>query len=143
MNISVIGTGYVGLVTGVCLAEVGHTVTCVDKDINRINKLNDKINPLYEKGLDELLLKNIEEKRMQFTIDYKKACRNSNVFFVGVGTPEQEDGSACLDYVYAAVGEILDNISNDALIVIKSTVPIGTNEKIEEYINENNKSTLK
>lgn len=143
MEICIIGTGYVGLVTGVCLAEVGHNIICVDKDINKINKLNDQISPLYEEGLEELLIKNVERKRLRFTVKYEKACKDSKVFFIGVGTPEQEDGSACLDYVYAAVKEIIENLSNDALIVIKSTVPIGTNEKIEEYIRENNKSNYK
>ncbi|OOM77949.1 UDP-glucose 6-dehydrogenase YwqF [Clostridium puniceum] len=142
MKMGIIGTGYVGLVTGICFADIGHEVICIDKDKDKINKLKDGICTIYEPGLEALLLKNVGNK-LHFTSEYKEGCKDRMVLFIGVGTPELEDGSACLDYVYEAVREIIDNINNDALIVIKSTVPIGTNEKIEEYINENNRSSYK
>lgn len=143
MKICVVGIGYVGLVTSVCLAEKGHNVIAIDKDIQKINKLNKKVCPIYEKDLEKLLIKNIENKNLEFTTEYRKACDNASIIFIGVGTPELEDGSAFLDYVYEATKEIINNINRDVLIVVKSTVPIGTNDKIEEYIKHNNKSNYR
>lgn len=137
MKIAVAGTGYVGLVTGVCLAEVGHSVTCIDIDENKINLLKKGISPIYEPGLDEKIKRNFEEKRLDFTIDFKNVYKESNVIFVAVSTPEREDGSANLDYVFQVCKEISENIEEDCLVVIKSTVPIGTNDKVEEFLREN------
>lgn len=132
MKIAVAGTGYVGLVTGVCLAENGHNVTCVDVDENKVNIMKQGISPIYEPGLSELMKKNID--RLTFTTDYKSAYADVDVVFIGVGTPEKKDGSANLNYVYTVAQQIAESITRDCVIVIKSTVPIGTNDKIEDFI---------
>ncbi len=137
LKIVVAGTGYVGLVTGVCLAEMGHNVTCVDVDAAKVNKMKSGISPIYEPKLQELLIKNYEEDRLDFTIDYKTAYKDVDVIFIGVGTPEKEDGSANLDYIYIVARQIAQNITKDCLIVVKSTVPIGTNDEIERFLKEN------
>lgn len=133
-NITVAGTGYVGLVTGVCLAEVGHSVTCVDNIQDKIDLLNKGISPIYEPQLDELIVKNAQAGKMAFTTDYESAYAQSDVIFIGVGTPENEDGSANLNFVYTVARQIAENIQRDCLVVIKSTVPIGTNDKVEVFI---------
>jgi UDPglucose 6-dehydrogenase len=133
-NITVAGTGYVGLVTGVCLAEVGHSVTCVDNIQDKIDLLNEGISPIYEPELDYLIKKNAQADKLFFTTDYKNAYANSDVIFIGVGTPENEDGSANLNFVYTVARQIAENIQKNCLIVIKSTVPIGTNDKVERFI---------
>lgn len=135
MKIAVAGTGYVGLVTGVVLAEIGHHVTCVDVDKKKIELLKKCISPIYEEGLEDLMKKN--KNKIIYTLDYKKAYKNAEVIFIGVGTPEKEDGSANLEYVYDVCKQITENIECDVIVVIKSTVPIGTNEEIEKYLNEN------
>lgn len=134
MNIAVAGTGYVGLVTGVCLAEHGHVVTCVDVDQEKVEMMSKGISPIYEPGLDELMLKNME--KLNFTTDYAKAYQKAEVIFIGVGTPEKRDGSANLGFVYEVAGQIADSIEHNCVIVVKSTVPIGTNDKIEAFIKE-------
>lgn len=134
MNIAVAGTGYVGLVTGVCLAEHGHMVTCVDVDQEKVEMMSKGISPIYEPGLDELMLKNME--KLNFTTDYAKAYQKAEVIFIGVGTPEKRDGSANLGFVYEVAGQIADSIEHNCVIVVKSTVPIGTNDKIEAFIKE-------
>lgn len=136
MRIVVAGTGYVGLVTGACLAEVGHKVTCVDIDESKVNKMKKGISPIYEPDLEELLKKNYEAKRLNFTTDYAKAYKNADIVFIGVGTPEREDGSANLDYVFTVTKQIAENIEKDCLVVVKSTVPIGTNDRVEEFLKE-------
>ena len=143
MKIVVAGTGYVGLVTGACLAEVGHNVTCVDIDENKVAMMKKGISPIYEPGLDELLERNHNEGRLDFTTDYISAYKNADIVFIGVGTPEREDGSANLDYVFKVCEQIAENIENDCLVVVKSTVPIGTNDKIEEFLKENVKNKVK
>ena len=137
MKIVVAGTGYVGLVTGACLSEVGHSVTCVDIDDKKVEIMKKGISPIYEPGLDGLLKRNFDEDRLNFTTDYKNAYKNADVVFIGVGTPEREDGSANLDYVFNVCKQIAENIENNCLVVVKSTVPIGTNDKVEEYLREN------
>ena len=137
MKIVVAGTGYVGLVTGACLSEVGHSVTCVDIDERKVEIMKQGISPIYEPGLDELLKKNFKLGRLDFTIDYKNAYKDADVVFIGVGTPEREDGSANLDYVFNVCKQIAENVENDCLVVVKSTVPIGTNDKVEEFLKEN------
>lgn len=142
-NITVAGTGYVGLVTGVCLAEVGHTVTCVDNVQEKIDLLNKGISPIYEPQLDELIVKNSKDNNLSFTTDYESAYANSDVIFIGVGTPENEDGSANLNFVYMVAQQIAENITRDCLVVIKSTVPIGTNDKLEVFIKSHLKHDVK
>lgn len=137
MKIVVAGTGYVGLVTGACLAENGHSVTCVDIDQNKVEMMKKGISPIYEPGLDELLKRNHEEGRLDFTVDYKNAYKDADIVFIGVGTPEREDGSANLDYVFNVCRQIAENVTHDCLIVVKSTVPIGTNDRVEEFLKEN------
>ena len=134
MKIAVAGTGYVGLVTGVCLAEHKHEVTCVDVDEKKIEKMQQGISPIYEKGLPELMKKNMD--RLTFTTDYKNAYADAEVIFIGVGTPEKVDGSANLKYVYTVAKQIAESVERDCVVVVKSTVPIGTNDKIENYIRE-------
>ncbi|EOU1888154.1 UDP-glucose/GDP-mannose dehydrogenase family protein [Clostridium perfringens] len=142
MKIVVAGTGYVGLVTGACLSEVGHNVTCVDVDEKKVEIMKKGISPIYEPGLDELLERNYKEGRLDFTTDYKNAYKNADIVFIGVGTPERADGSANLDYVFTVCGQIAENLENDCLVVVKSTVPIGTNDKVEAYLKENVKDGI-
>lgn len=141
MKIVVAGTGYVGLVTAVCLSEIGHNVTCVDVNEKKINMLNEGKSPIFEPVLEELMLKNKE--RLKYTLDYKQAYHNADVIFIGVGTPEKKDGSANLSYVYQVAKEIANNVEHDTIVVVKSTVPIGTNKKIERYLKENLKNNVK
>lgn len=143
MKIVVAGTGYVGLVTGACLAEVDHNVTCVDIDENKVEIMKQGISPIYEPGLDELLKKNYKDGRLNFTTDYKNAYKDANVVFIGVGTPEREDGSANLDYVFNVCKQVAENVENDCLVVVKSTVPIGTNDRVEMYLKENVKPGIR
>ena len=143
MKITVVGTGYVGLVAGVCFAEKGHNVICYDINEEKINTMKKGISPIYETGLQELMRKNNEAGRIQYTTDYREAYRDSDFIFIGVGTPERADGSANLDYVYEAALQIAQNIEKDCIVVIKSTVPIGTNDDIEKYIRKNLKNNIK
>ena len=142
MKIVVAGTGYVGLVTGACLSEIGHNVTCVDIDENKVTMMKEGISPIYEPGLDELLKRNYNEGRLDFTTDYKNAYKDADIVFIGVGTPEREDGSANLDYVFEVCKEIAENIENDCLVVVKSTVPIGTNDRVEAFLREHVKENI-
>ena len=141
MKITMAGTGYVGLVTGVCLASLGNEVTCLDVDEEKIEMLKSGKSPIYEPGLEELMIENKE--RLNFTINYKKAYKNAEIIFIGVGTPERSDGTANMDYVHTTVKQIAESIENDVLVVIKSTVPIGTNNEIEKFLNENVKKGIK
>ncbi|MDP0489181.1 MAG: UDP-glucose/GDP-mannose dehydrogenase family protein [Fusobacterium sp. JB021] len=142
MNITVIGTGYVGLVQGVIMADFGHNVTCVDIDIDKINSLKKGEIPIYEPSLKELLHKNILRKNIKFTTDIKEAIDESDVIFIAVGTPPAMDGSADLKYVLNVASEIGENLKKYTVIVNKSTVPIGTGklvkEKIRKKLNERN-----
>lgn len=135
-KIAVAGTGYVGLVAGVCFAEVGHQVTCVDIDENKINLLKKGISPIYEEGLEELMRKNYAAGMIDYTTDYKTAYKNADAIFIGVGTPEQPDGSANLNYIATAARQIAESIEKDCLVVVKSTVPVGTNDKVEQFIKD-------
>lgn len=141
MKVAVAGTGYVGLVTGVALAHIGHNVTCVDVDKNKIDIMKSGKSPIYEEGLEELMNENKE--RLTYTTDYKMAYKDADVIFIGVGTPERIDGSANLDYVKTVVRQIAESIEKDVVVVVKSTVPIGTNDKVEEYLKKNVKKGLK
>lgn len=141
MKLSIAGTGYVGLVTAVCMAEKGHYVTCVDINEEIIHTLNQGKSPIYEKDLETLMEKN--KDHIVYTTDYKKAYKDAEVIFIGVGTPEKKDGSANLTYVYSVVDQIAETVNNDSIIVVKSTVPIGTNDKVEKRLNENKKSHVR
>ena len=143
MKVAVAGTGYVGLVAGVCFAEKGHNVICVDVDEEKINKMKKGICPIYEQGLEELMKKNYEAGRVDYTTDYKIAYKDADFIFIGVGTPERPDGSANLDYVYNVAKQIADTVEKDCIVVLKSTVPIRTKDKIEKYIRENLKNKVK
>lgn len=135
-KISVAGTGYVGLVAGVCFAEVGHQVICVDIDENKVETMKQGISPIYEAGLEELMQKNYAAGRMHYTTDYATAYKDADAIFIGVGTPEQPDGSADLSYIATVARQIAENIEKDCLVVVKSTVPVGTNDKVEQFIKD-------
>ncbi|OAS88179.1 MULTISPECIES: UDP-glucose dehydrogenase family protein [Metabacillus] len=137
MKIAVVGTGYVGLVTGTCLSEIGHTVMCIDIDQNKVNKMREGISPIYEPGLDELMIKNIEEKRLFFTTNHSEGFENVDVIYIAVGTPEREDGSANLSFVEQVAKDIASHIEKDVIVVTKSTVPVGTNDWIKSVIQNN------
>ena len=143
MKVVVAGIGYVGLVTGVCLAEKGHNVICVDINTDKIEMMKNGKSPIYEPGIEELMNKNYKNKRLNYSNDYKKEYKDADVIIIAVGTPEKNDGSANLDYVYEVVKQIASNVNKDCIVVIKSTVPIGTNDEIEKYLNENKKSNCK
>lgn len=133
MYVAVAGTRYVGLVTAVCLADKGHKVVCVDIDQEKIDALHlTGKSLLYEKDLDELLRSN--QERLTFTTQYKAAYANADVIFIGVGTLERSDGSADLSQVYNVARQIAESAEKDCVVVVKSTVPIGTNEKVEAIL---------
>lgn len=134
MKITIIGTGYVGLVAGTCFSEMGNNVYCVDIDNGKIENLKRGIVPLYEPGLEELVIKNYENKNLIFTNNLKEALDNSDICFIAVPTPMADDGSADLHYVFNVVEEIGQKISHDLVVVNKSTVPVGTTARIKEII---------
>lgn len=135
-KIAVAGTGYVGLVAGVCFAERGHDVICVDVDEKKVELMKSGVSPIYEQDLEKLMRKNYKEGRLDYTTDYKKAYQQADAIFIGVGTPEQPDGSANLSYIATVSRQIAENIEKDCLVVVKSTVPIGTNDKVEQFIKD-------
>lgn len=136
MKIAVAGTGYVGLVAGVCFAEKGYDVTCVDVDEKKVEIMRQGISPIYEEGLQELMKKNNAEGRLHYTTNYKDAYKDADAIFIGVGTPEMPDGSANLSYIADVSRQIAETIEKDCLIVVKSTVPVGTNDKVEQFIKD-------
>ena len=136
MKISVIGCGYVGLVSGVCFADSGHTVTCIDNDNKKIQLLKDNQVPIYEPGLDELLLKNIKGNNLHFELNINENIKDSEIVFITVGTPTDENGEADLTFVRQCANEIAEFISPNTLVIVKSTVPVGTCDEIEDIINE-------
>ncbi|KIL49817.1 UDP-glucose dehydrogenase family protein [Jeotgalibacillus soli] len=135
-NIAVAGTGYVGLVAGVCFAEVGHQVTCVDIDEKKVSLMKSGVSPIYEADLEELMQKNYVAGKIDYTTDYKSAYKDADAIFIGVGTPEQTDGSANLSYIATVARQISETIEKDCLVVVKSTVPVGTNDKVEQFIHD-------
>jgi UDPglucose 6-dehydrogenase len=136
MKLSIFGTGYVGLVSGACLAEVGHHVVCMDVDPVKIDKLKAGILPIWEPGLEALVERNVKEGRLHFTTDAAQAVQHAQVQFIAVGTPPDEDGSADLQYVLAAARNIARHMSEYKVIVDKSTVPVGTADKVKQVILE-------
>ncbi|HOP58826.1 MAG TPA: UDP-glucose/GDP-mannose dehydrogenase family protein [Bacteroidales bacterium] len=136
MKIAVVGTGYVGLVTGTCFAETGVSVTCIDKDIKKVTQLSKGSIPIYEPGLENLMRTNIGKKRLFFTSDVAEGIKDSEVVFIAVGTPAGEDGSADLQHVINAAKDIGRAMTSHMVIVTKSTVPVGTSEKVRKAIHE-------
>jgi UDPglucose 6-dehydrogenase len=141
MNIAVIGTGYVGLVTGACFAEFGNNVTCVDKDEEKIKKLNEGLMPIYEPGLDSIVSKNVRDGRLHFTTNFVDAVEKALVIFVAVGTPPSSDGSADLSQISQVAYDIAKALNDYKVIVTKSTVPVGAAAIIKGIIDENKEST--
>lgn len=136
MRLAVAGTGYVGLVAGVCFAEKGHDVICVDTDEDKIEVMRAGISPIYETRLEELMKKNNAAGRLHYTADYASAYAQADAIFIGVGTPERPEGSADLSYIATVSRQIAESLKQDCLIVVKSTVPVGTNDKVEQFIRD-------
>ncbi|HQH19849.1 MAG TPA: UDP-glucose/GDP-mannose dehydrogenase family protein, partial [Bacteroidales bacterium] len=134
MHVAIVGTGYVGLVTGTCFAEVGINVTCVDIDRKKIENLKNGISPIYEPGLDEMIDRNVKKGRLHFTTDLSKIVNDTEVVFIAVGTPPDEDGSADLQYVLSVASEVGRNMNKYMLVVTKSTVPVGTAKKVRNAL---------
>ena len=143
MNIAVAGTGYVGLVSGVCFAEKGHHVTCVDVDEAKLELMRQGRSPIYEKDIEELMRKNNAAGRLRYTSDYRSAYAHADAIFIGVGTPEMADGSANLCYVSEVCRQIAESVEQDCLVVVKSTVPVGTNDKVERFLHDFQKHPVK
>ena len=134
MNISVVGTGYVGLVAGTCMADLGHRVICVDSDEGKITALQAGRIPIYEPGLEQLVERNTREGRLSFTRDLAAALTHSRIVFVAVGTPSAADGSADLSGIFTVAREVAKNAEGDVVIILKSTVPVGTADKVREVL---------
>lgn len=135
-EIAVAGTGYVGLVAGVCFARMGHRVTCVDVDERKVALMRQGVSPIYEQDLEELMREGIASGRLCFTTDYAAAYRSAEAIFIGVGTPEQPDGSANLNHIASVARQIAESVERDCLVVVKSTVPVGTGDKVERFIRD-------
>jgi len=139
MRVTMIGAGYVGLVSGACFADFGHTVICVDKDPSKIERLEKGVMPIYEPGLAELVASNVKEGRLSFSLDAREAIKSADAVFIAVGTPSRRgDGHADLSYVYAAAKEIAEHMDGFTVVVTKSTVPVGTGDEVEEIIRKTN-----
>ena len=138
MKITIIGSGYVGLVSGICFAKIGHEIVCVDKDESKIAKINSGLIPIFEPGLEELLSEAVAAKKISFTTSLKEGLEGSSVVFIAVGTPQDEDGSADLTYVLAAAKEIAELSNSYKLIITKSTVPAGTGAKVKKLVSATN-----
>ncbi|MED4691883.1 UDP-glucose/GDP-mannose dehydrogenase family protein [Peribacillus frigoritolerans] len=136
MKIAVLGTGYVGLSTGVCLSEIGHNVICIDTDEQKIKSLRQGISPIYEPGLENLLIQNAAAGRLLFTTSHREALNGAEIIIIAVGTPQMEDGGADLSYIEQAAKDIAANLVQSSVVVIKSTVPVGTNDFIKSIIEE-------
>src|SRR3954471_1794012 len=136
MKIAVLGTGYVGLSTGVCLSEIGHHVICIDIDEHKINRLRQGISPIYEPGLEGLLIKNTAAGKLLFTTSHQEALDGVEIIIIAVGTPQRDDGAADLSYLEQAAKDISSHLKQDSIIIIKSTVPVGTNDTIRKIIRE-------
>ena len=137
MKIAVVGTGYVGLVTGTCLAETGNTVTCVDINEEKVKKMQNSQVPIYEPGLDVLFHRNIEQGRLKFTTSLADAIKDAKVIFLALPTPPGDDGSADLSYVLGAAKDIAKIITDYKVVITKSTVPVGTADRVKKVFAEN------
>jgi UDPglucose 6-dehydrogenase len=137
MKIAVVGTGYVGLVTGTCFAETGNTVTCVDIDVNKVEKLKNGEITIYEPGLEKLFLRNLKEHRLFFTTDLAAGIKDAAIIFLALPTPPGEDGSADLKYVLGVAADLGNILTDYKVIIDKSTVPVGTAEKVHAAIAKN------
>ncbi|MFE4573237.1 UDP-glucose dehydrogenase family protein [Paenibacillus chitinolyticus] len=142
MKITVIGTGYVGLVTGVCLSQIGHHVTCIDFNLNKIQMLQAGQSPIYEPGLEDLINENIKAGRLLFTDNYATGVEDASAIYIAVGTPSMEDGTADLSSLEQAAREIARHLKKYTVIITKSTVPIGTNDKLRVIIQENKRENI-
>src|SRR5476651_1436959 len=143
MHVAVIGSGYVGLVSGACFSEFGVSVVCVDKDAAKIERLKRGEMPIYEPGLDQLVESNVRAERLSFSTDLKSAVAGADAVFIAVGTPSRRgDGHADLSYVFGAAEEIAAALTGYAVVVTKSTVPVGTSRKVEEIIRKKNPQAL-
>ena len=140
MKLSVVGTGYVGLVSGACFAELGNEVTCVDIDEEKVEGLRNGVMPIYEPGLEEIVERNYESGNLEFTTSLAKGVKNSDIIFIAVGTPSQEDGGADLSAVKAVAKSIAENMEEYKIVIDKSTVPVGTGDWVEEFIAEHQQS---
>ena len=141
MKIAMVGSGYVGLVSGACFADFGHDVVCIDKDQSKIDRLHDGVMPIYEPGLAELVGTNVKSGRLSFTTSLAEGIKDADAIFIAVGTPSRRgDGHADLSYVYAVAQEIGENLANDAVVVTKSTVPVGTGDEVERIIKDSGTS---
>ncbi|MDX1950528.1 MAG: UDP-glucose/GDP-mannose dehydrogenase family protein [Rickettsiales bacterium] len=138
MKIVFVGTGYVGLVSGTCLAEIGNLVTCVDNDLEKINALKNSKIHIYEEGLEALVTKNVNEGRLNFSSSVSNEISDADIIFIAVGTPSAEDGKADLKYVFSVADVIANNAKNGVIIVTKSTVPVGTGDKLKKFIQNKN-----
>ncbi|WP_443478096.1 UDP-glucose dehydrogenase family protein [Novosphingobium aerophilum] len=137
MKIAMVGSGYVGLVSGACFADFGHDVVCIDKDQSKIDRLHECVMPIYEPGLDALVASNVKAGRLSFTTDLAEGIRDAKAIFIAVGTPSRRgDGHADLSFVYAVAREIGEHLANDAVVVTKSTVPVGTGDEVERILRE-------
>src|SRR5687768_6846271 len=136
MQVTIIGTGYVGLVSGACFADFGHHVTCVDKDAEKVASLNRGEMPIYEPRLEELVCSNVSQGRLQFSADLRAAVSGVDAVIIAVGTPSGTDGRADLSHVYAAAREIAPVLSGYTVVILKSTVPIGTGDEVEKILRE-------
>ncbi|MFK3960606.1 UDP-glucose dehydrogenase family protein [Pseudalkalibacillus hwajinpoensis] len=143
MKIAVMGTGYVGLVTGVCLAEIGHQVTCIDVDHKKIAMMADGYSPIFEPDLEKLMKRNLLDGRLHFTTAHKEALAKVDVIYIAVGTPQRSDGTSDLQYIQQAARHIGTSLQKDSIVVTKSTVPVGTNELIQKWIEQTLRSNNK
>ncbi|SFB47560.1 UDPglucose 6-dehydrogenase [Cohnella sp. OV330] len=141
MRIAVAGIGYVGLVTAVCLAEKGHHVTCVDIDEAKIASMDRGKSPIFEPGIEELMVRNRD--RLNYTVEYKDVYKAAEVIIIAVGTPEKKDGSANLQYIFQAARQIAETVEHDCVVAIKSTVPVGTNDRIERVVREHQRNNIR
>ena len=140
MKLCMIGTGYVGIVSGACFSDLGNSVICLDIDKNKINQLKQGIIPIYEPGLEEIVKKNIKNKRLSFSIDFDKSIKNSDIIFICVGTPKKNNGNADLTQVYNVAKKLSKLINKYKIIVTKSTVPVTTGDKIQTILSKNNRT---
>lgn len=141
MKLSIIGTGYVGLVTGTCFAEMGYQVTCIDVDAAKVERMKKGECPIFEPGLEPLMVSNYEEKRLHFATDYE-SVKTADAVFLAVGTPSSDDGQADLKYVFGACDSIAPFLKDEAIVVVKSTVPVGTGNKVREHLKSKTKKAF-